>query len=66
MLTDHVVFDQEIKIDLNNIVLGTETRVTAQLSTGLKDQDYIFARVGVKSSSSEEYTYTPVQKIILK
>lgn len=66
MLTDHVVFDQEIKIDLNNIVLGTETRVTAQLSTGLKDQDYIFARVGVKASSSEEYTYTPVQKIILK
>ncbi|WP_400263154.1 DUF3823 domain-containing protein [Sphingobacterium sp. SG20118] len=66
MLTDHVVFDQEIKIDLNNIVLGTETRVTAQLSTGLKDQDYIFARVGVKASSSEEYTYTSVQKIILK
>jgi hypothetical protein len=66
MLTDHVVFDQEIKIDLNNIVIGTETRVSAQLSTGLKDQDYIFARVGVKSSSSEEYTYTPVQKIVLK
>ncbi|MBB2949956.1 MULTISPECIES: DUF3823 domain-containing protein [Sphingobacterium] len=66
MLTDHVVFDQEIKIDLNNIVIGTETRVSAQLSSGLKDQDYIFARVGVKSSSSEEYTYTPVQKIVLK
>lgn len=66
MLTDHVVFDQEIKIDLNNIVIGTETRFSAQLSSGLKDQDYIFARVGVKSSSSEEYTYTPVQKIVLK
>lgn len=66
MLTDHVVFDQEIKIDLNNIVIGTETRISAQLSTGLKDQDYIFARVGVKSSSSEEYTYTPVQKVVLK
>ncbi|MNY59117.1 hypothetical protein D3C86_1955280 [compost metagenome] len=66
ILTDHVLFDQEISVDLSKVVLGTETRITAQLSNNLKDKDYVFARLGVKSSSSGEYIYTPVQRINLK
>lgn len=66
ILTDHVLFDQEISVDLSKVVLGTETRITAQLSSSLKDKDYVFARLGVKSSSSGEYLYTPVQRINLK
>lgn len=66
ILTDHVLFDQEIGVDLSKVVLGSETRITAQLSNSLKDKDYVFVRLGVKSSSSGEYVYTPVQRINLK
>lgn len=66
MLTDHVVFDQEINVDRGSVELGSETRITAAISENLKSSDYLFVRVGVKSTASGEYCYTPVQKIFLK
>ena len=66
MLTDQV--QREFLVDGNvaNIVSGQPTEITASLPDNLKDLDYIFARIGVKSSSAGEYYYTQVQKIALK
>ncbi|KKX48066.1 DUF3823 domain-containing protein [Sphingobacterium sp. IITKGP-BTPF85] len=65
ILTDHVLSDQDINVDLPQVLFGTETRITRQLSDKFKGQAYIFVRIGVKSSSAGEYIYTPVQKIML-
>ena len=66
ILTDQV--QREFLVDGNvaNIVSGQPTEITASLPDNLKDLDYIFARIGVKSSSAGEYYYTQVQKIALK
>ena len=66
ILTDQV--QREFLVDGNvaNIISGQPTEITASLPDNLKDLDYIFARIGVKSSSAGEYYYTQVQKIALK
>ncbi|WP_442588418.1 DUF3823 domain-containing protein [Pedobacter sp. AW31-3R] len=66
ILLDHVQKFTEQNGNTGSLVLGQSTSIAAALPNELKDLDYVFARVGVKSSSSSEYIYTPVQKIALK
>ena len=66
VLTDQV--QREVRIDaaLNTVVLGQPTDLTAELPDNLKNLDFVYARVGVKSTAAGEYIYTPIQKIALK
>lgn len=66
ILTDQV--QRELRIDgsVSALVFGSETVITGDLPDNLKNLDYVFARIGVKSTSAGEYYYTPVQKISLK
>lgn len=66
ILTDQV--QQELRIDANlsTLTLGQPTTIVGELPDNLKNLDYVFVRVGVKSTLSGEYYYTQVQKIALK
>jgi len=55
-----------VSANLGNLVLGQQTELVGALPDRLKNLDFIYARVGVKSTSAGEYIYTPVQKIALK
>ena len=66
ILTDQVQQEVLVNGDVGNLVFGQQTVLTADLPDNLKNLDYIFARLGVKSTSSGEYIYTQVQKIALK
>ncbi|PWG81259.1 DUF3823 domain-containing protein [Pararcticibacter amylolyticus] len=66
ILTDQV--QRELRVDGNadNLVFGQQTVIAGEIPDNLKNLDYVFARLGVKSTSSGEYYYTPVQKVALK
>lgn len=66
ILTDQVQREVRIDANLGSVVLGQQTQLTATLPDNLKNLDFVYARVGVKSTSAGEYVYTPVQKIALK
>lgn len=66
ILTDQVKRDVRIEGNLASIVLGQQTELSAALPDNLKNLDFVFARVGVKSTVAGEYIYSPVQKIALK
>jgi hypothetical protein len=48
------------------IVLGQPVTVTMAIPPYIEKDDFIFARVGVKTRDIQEYLYTPSQKIQLK
>ncbi|WP_426792211.1 DUF3823 domain-containing protein [Sphingobacterium sp. WOUb80] len=66
ILTDQV--RQELLVDANlaNVTFGQQTSIVGVLPDKLKNLDYVYARIGVKSTLSGEYYYTAVQKIALK
>lgn len=66
ILTDQV--QRELRVDGNvaGLVFGSQTVITGDLPDNLKNLDYVFARLGIKSTAAGEYYYTPVQKIALK
>jgi hypothetical protein len=66
ILTDQVQREFLVDGNVGSIVPGQPSEITASLPDNLKDLDYIFARIGVKSTSAGEYYYTQVQKIALK
>lgn len=59
---------QELRVDANLslISFGQPVSMQATLPDNLKNLDYVFARIGVKSTVSNEYYYTQIQKIALK
>ncbi|WP_312333824.1 DUF3823 domain-containing protein [Sphingobacterium sp.] len=59
---------QELRVDAKvaNVVFGQPTSIVGELPDNLKNLDYIYARIGAKSTVSGEYYYTEVQKIALK
>jgi len=59
---------QELRVDANLslISFGQPVSILAILPDNLKNLDYVFARIGVKSTVSNEYYYTQIQKIALK
>jgi hypothetical protein len=66
ILTDQV--QREVRVDGNigTLVFGQQTSIAADLPDNLKTLDYVYGRVGIKSTSSSEYVYTQVQRIALK
>lgn len=67
ILTDHVQYDVRVDANLSNVVLGQQIEISSgSLPDNLKSLDYVYARLGVKSTSAGEYYYTQVQKIALK
>jgi hypothetical protein len=66
ILTDQVQRDFLVTGDNSRIVFGQPSVISANLPDNLKNLDYVFARLGVKSTSSGEYVYSDVQKIALK
>jgi len=66
VLTDQVQRELVADANVGTLVVGQETAISGDLPDNLKNLDFVFARIGVKSKSSGEYFYTPVQKIALK
>lgn len=66
ILTDDVRNELSIDGNVGSLVLGQPMTLSGALPDNLKNLDYVFARIGVKSTSSGEYIYTQVQKIALK
>lgn len=65
ILTDQNRNEQAIDVDLSEIVLNESISASLNLSDELADLDYIFVRVGVRASESNEFVYTQVEKITL-
>lgn len=66
ILTDQVQRELLVDGNVGSLVFGQPTVIAGQLPDDLKNLDYVYARLGVKSTSSGEYLYTQVQKIALK
>lgn len=66
LLTDQNRNEKVEELNLDDLVLSSETTITAEIPASLLNNDFIFARVGVRSSNSGEYFYTQVEKIALK
>ena len=66
ILTDNVRNELSIDGNTGSLVLGQPMTISGALPNNLKNLDYVFARLGVKSTSSGEFIYTQVQKIALK
>lgn len=66
VLTDQV--QREVRVDgsVPSLVFGAQTTLSADIPDNLKSLDFIYARIGVKTTISGEYVYSPVQKIALK
>lgn len=66
MLTDQGQHELRVDANLSSISFGQPVSMQATLPDNLKNLDYVFARIGVKSTVSNEYYYTQIQKIALK
>ena len=66
ILTDHNKNEMSVSLDLDTYIIGEETMIKAALPKSLENNEYIFARIGVRSDHSNEYLYTQVKKINLK
>ncbi|MDR2914048.1 MAG: DUF3823 domain-containing protein [Tannerella sp.] len=66
ILTDQNRNEKIATLDLSGYTIGQEATITAEIPANLLSEDYIFARVGVRSTLSNEFYYTQIQKISLK
>jgi hypothetical protein len=66
ILTDQNRNESNASLALGDLTIGSEATITANIPASLQNEDYIFARVGVRSSLSNEFYYSQVQKVQLK
>ena len=66
ILTDQVQREVRAEGNVAGLVFGGQNTIATDLPDNLKNLDYVFARLGIKSTVSGEYNYTQVQKISLK
>lgn len=66
ILTDEGRQELRVEANLANVTFGQPISIAGELPNNLKNLDYVFARIGVKSTVSGEYYYSAVQKIALK
>ncbi|PXV66360.1 uncharacterized protein DUF3823 [Dysgonomonas alginatilytica] len=66
ILTDQNKNEKAVSATLSTITIGQEATLAAEIPANLVGQDYLFARVGVRSTVSSEFYYTQIQKISLK
>lgn len=65
MLTDQNRNESVSYADVSGISLSGQNTLEAVIPESLQDEEYIFARVGVRSNMSGEFSYGQVQKIEL-
>ena len=65
-LTDHNRNDVKIGVNLSEITDGKEVTITATIPEHLKNENYLYLRIGAQSNASSEYCYSPSHKISLK
>ncbi|MBP6065324.1 DUF3823 domain-containing protein [Bacteroides sp.] len=66
ILTDENQKDQRTSCDISTVVIGQEVTMTANVPAVLANADYLFARIGVRATASNEFCYTQSAKIQLK
>lgn len=66
ILTDQNQNEKIATLDLSGYTVGQETEISAEIPAGLLDDDYLFVRLGVRSTLSNEFYYTQIQKVLLK
>ena len=65
ILTDEKQKEAELKLG-NAVSLDQENTAEIEIPSGLVNESYLYARVGVKSDKSSEYCYSQSIKIALK
>ncbi len=65
ILTDNIKYDEVEELDVSKWDVDKKGTIVAKIPDNLKNAGYIFARIGVRSTSSSEYIFTPVAKIEL-
>ncbi|WP_029902777.1 DUF3823 domain-containing protein [Prevotella sp. 10(H)] len=66
ILTDHNRNEGIVNVPIGNVTVGQEITVSAAIPAGLKNENFVFMRIGVLANVSSEYYYTQSQKINLK
>ena len=70
MLSRNILLDRNINdfnkvIELESFEFGTSNSVAIEIPESLRDEGYLFVRIGAKSSMANELIYTHAQKIDL-
>ena len=65
ILTDEKQKEAELKLG-NTVSLDQENTAEIEIPSGLVNESYLYARVGVKSDKSSEYCYSQSIKVALK
>ncbi|MEO2073578.1 MAG: DUF3823 domain-containing protein [Zunongwangia sp.] len=70
MLSRNILVDRNINdfnkvIELKSFEFGTSNSVAIEIPESLRDEGYLFVRIGAKSSMANELIYTNAQKIDL-
>lgn len=65
ILTDENKNEADQAADLSAITIGQGNTLSVAIPESLLDADYLFARIGVRSTVSGEFYYTQVQKVDL-
>ncbi|MCC4230429.1 DUF3823 domain-containing protein [Zunongwangia profunda] len=70
MLSRNILVDRNINdfnkvIELESFEFGTSNSVAIEIPESLRDEGYLFVRIGAKSSMANELIYTHAQKIDL-
>jgi hypothetical protein len=66
ILTDQNQHEKVVGLNLSGYIVGQEATITAEIPENLKNDHSIFARIGIRSTLSNEFYYTQVFKINLK
>lgn len=66
ILTDQNQHEKVTSLNLSGYTAGQEATITIEIPDNLKNDAYIFARIGVRSTLSNEFYYTQIQKVNLK
>jgi hypothetical protein len=66
ILTDQNKYEHAVNVDAGSITFGQEKSVSVSLPDNLVNESSLFVRVGVRSTVSNEFYYTQVQKVEMK
>ncbi|MDO5607200.1 MAG: DUF3823 domain-containing protein [Capnocytophaga sp.] len=65
ILTDQNRNEYAINLDTSTLSLGQQATMTATIPANLVQYPYIYARIGVRSTATNEFIYTQVQQVNL-
>ena len=65
VLVDENIWDAISRFNADEVNIDGETSLSMEIPEQLRGLEYLFVRIGIKSSSSNEYIYTQSQRIEL-